>query len=364
MEKIIYVVDKKGSALHTAATSRVTLSDGKILIANEYKSPHHLLEVICKEKKGIVLFCWRKALADIVSSRKSLKLYKQINNMFIFAFLIPDHMGLETGFERIENRLMQASDYYVVTSKILFDEYSARYPTQPPMAIFHDLPNTQLIEEIRQKFQKKDNNKIRILWVGNSRWGHHQGYKDHKGLNGYIKPLQEFINKQKNNFSLEIIDSSTENLSQFETLKRIHDSDILIQVSRNEGTGLAILEAIGLETFVLTTKVGIAAEVFSDDDPQILFDKSVAGIFTKIEDQANCNSTKPLREKYEKYIENAKQENLVYFKKTQKLIAADSQRSNLIIYAFWFYRFIIVKFNTVYSSFIRRKFLRYHKKHS
>jgi hypothetical protein len=46
MKKMIYVVDKKKSALHTAASARVTITGGKILIANEFRSPIELLESI------------------------------------------------------------------------------------------------------------------------------------------------------------------------------------------------------------------------------------------------------------------------------------------------------------------------------
>ena len=50
MEKIIYIVDKKNSALHIAATTRVYLAGGKVLIANEYRSPLQLLKRINEEK--------------------------------------------------------------------------------------------------------------------------------------------------------------------------------------------------------------------------------------------------------------------------------------------------------------------------
>ena len=340
MEKIIYVVDKKNSALYTAASSRIALSGGTMLIANEYISPRHLLKDIHKEGGGIVLFCWRKVLGDIISLNRSLKIYKEFDDNFTFAFLIPDHMGLETKFENIEAKMINASEYYVVTSKLLFDLYSEKYPTKPPKTIYHDLPNLKLVEDVRKDFQKSKSQKTRIIWVGNSRWGQRQGYKDHKGLEKYVRPLKEHCEKYLNNLTVEIIDSSVNSLNQLETLRRIRDSDILIQVSKSEGTGIVILEAIGLETRVLTTKVGIADEFFSIDDYQILKDKSVQGILTNIGNLMNSTSTEALRRKFDEYVENARNENLISVYKSREFVKSNFSLLNFTVYGFWFYRFI------------------------
>ena len=343
MEKIIYVVDKRNSALYTAASSRIALSGGKMLIANEYISPRHLLKEIYKEGGAIVLFCWRKVLGDIITLNRSLKIYREFDNNFTFAFLIPDHVGLETKFENIEAKMINASEYYVVTSNLLFDQYTAKYPTRPPKNIYHDLPNLELIEDIRKTFQKRKSHKTKIIWVGNSRWGQRQGYKDHKGLEKYVRPLKEYCEKYLDNLTVEIIDSSVNNLSQIETLRRIRDSDILIQVSKSEGTGIVILEAIGLETRVLTTEVGITDEFFSIDDYQILKDKSVQGILTNIENLMNCTSTEILRKKYDEYVEKAWNENLVSADKSREFVKSNFSLLNCTVYGFWFYRFIYNK---------------------
>ena len=310
MNKMIFVVDKKNSALHTAASARVTITGGKILIANDFRSPIDLLEAIYKENNGIILFCWRKAFADVISLKTCVDLYEKMNNTFTFSFLVPDHMGLELKFKEIESQMISACDYYVVTSKILFDEYCKSYPKQTPVGILHDLPNIQLIEKIRYEFPKKINNKIKVIWVGNSKWGHRQGFKDHKGFEEYIKPLQSYITKNADNCTIEIIDSSSKYLDETETLRHVRDSDILIHVSKNEGTGLVILEALGLETNVITTKVGVVGELFKEEEIQVLSDIEVSDVYEKICLIVNSNSTKLMRNRYEKYIKQAKQENL------------------------------------------------------
>jgi hypothetical protein len=339
MKKMIYVVDKKKSALHTAASARVTITGGKILIANEFRSPIELLESIYKENNGIILFCWRKAFADIISLKTCVNLYEKMNNNFTFSFLVPDHMGLELNFKKIESKMISACDYYVVTSKILFDEYCKSYPEQTPIAILHDLPNIQLIEKIRNEFPKKIDTKIKVIWVGNSKWGHRQGFKDHKGFEEFIKPLQSYISKHADNCTIEIIDSNFKYLDETETLKHIRDSDILIQVSKNEGTGLVILEALGLETNVITTKVGIVGELFEEDEIQVLSNIEISDIYGKIYLIINSNSTKLMRSRYEKYIKQAKQEKLLFFNKPNKFISSSSIKQKFFIYFYWQYRY-------------------------
>ena len=346
MEKIIYVVDKKGSAIHIAASSRVALTGGRIFVANEYISPCRLLEDIYKEKSGIILFCWRKAFADIISLNTSIQLYNEIKNKFTFAFLIPDHIGLETEFEKTEERIIMVSDYYVVTSEILFNQYYEKYPAKPPKLVFHDLPNLKLIDDIRNEFSKSKNLKTKVIWVGNSKWGHRQGYIDHKGLVDYFKPLQNYCEINKLNFTFEIIDSSVKNLSQIETLKKIRDSDILLQISNNEGTGIVVLEAIALDTHVLTTKVGIAGELFSDSDYQLVFDKSVSGLITKIEQLLENGSLEYARKKYEEHIENARFENLTWVAKYKESIELTPIGTNFLVSVYWFYRYILNKFSS------------------
>lgn len=340
MEKIIYVVDKKNSALYTAALSRIALSGGKMLIANEYINPSHLLKDIYKEGGGIVLFCWRKVLGDIISLNRSLKIYKEFDENFTFAFLIPDHMGLETKFENIEAKMINASEYYVVTSKLLFDLYSEKYTTKSPKTIYHDLPNLKLIEDVRKDFQKSKSQKTKIIWVGNSKWGRRQGYKDHKGFEEYVKPLKEYCEKYLNNFTVEIIDSSVNSFNQQETLRHIRESDILIQVSKSEGTGMVILEAFGLETHVLTTNVGIAGEFFSEDDYHMINDKSIQGLINSLEYIVSNASTENERIGYEEYIDRVRSENLVAVTKSRKINEQTSMFFSIKICVYWLYRYM------------------------
>jgi glycosyltransferase involved in cell wall biosynthesis len=339
MANIIYIVDKKNSALHIAATTRVYFSGGKILIANEYRSTLQLLKRINEEKDGIILFCWRKALADIISLKRSIDLYKEIERKFTLVFLIPDHMGLEKNFGSTEAKMINACDYYVVTSQILFNEYCAKYPSKPPKMIFHDLPNVQLISEVRNKFPKKNYNKIRIIWVGNSMWGQRQGYNDHKGYVSVISQLKSDIAKHGDCCDLVVIDSATNYLPQYQVLKCIRDSDILLQTSRNEGTGLPIIEALGLGTEVISNRVGVANEILYES--QILDNFDIEKLHENIHASSNLGNQENLIEQYDSYISNSVKESLVFFDSIKSLPTDYFIKQKIIIKLYWIYRYML-----------------------
>jgi glycosyltransferase involved in cell wall biosynthesis len=61
-----------------------------------------------------------------------------------------------------------------------------------------------------------------------------------------------------------VIDSSIAYLDNHRVLEKIQAADVLIQTSASEGTGLPVIEAAGLGTLVITTRVGIAPEIFNE----------------------------------------------------------------------------------------------------
>jgi len=350
MGKIIYIVDKKGSAIHTAALSRVSLLGGKVYIANEYMSPQILLKNILKENSGIVLFAWRKALADSIYLKSARNYYNKLDSKFVIVFLIPDHLGLDDKKQGIELAMINAVDYYLVTSQILLYKYRDRYVDNPPKGILHDLPNLIAIDQIKKNIPKIKGVKHKIIWVGNSRWGVRQGAKDHKGLADTIVPLNEIIKQHNNCVDFEIVDSRKRFIKHKDVLKKIRTSDLLIQVSKSEGTGLPLLEAIGLETSVLSTDVGVAKEILSD--PQYFIDSfdDVEEIHNKVHQLLEKRSTFILSDNYNKYIDSILKEELVPLKKNNIMPFYASTKNRIKIRLFWYYRY----FNNLTSKIFNK----------
>jgi glycosyltransferase involved in cell wall biosynthesis len=65
-------------------------------------------------------------------------------------------------------------------------------------------------------------------------------------------------------------------------LQKIAESEILIQASVHEGTGLPLLEAIGVGTIPITSDVGIASEVLTGDLEHLIVDRKEESFEFKI----------------------------------------------------------------------------------
>jgi hypothetical protein len=339
MNNVLFVVDKKNSALYTAALERAKSIGGQVIVANDFANPTQLLKKLVNFEPAIILFCWRRALMDCINLKFSRKIYEQIDSKHVIVFLVPDHLGTEGAFTKEELEIIKASDYYVVTSKLLFDIYAKSFDKNPPLKVFHDLPNIETIVKIKNEIRRSITTKPKVIWIGNSKWGKRQGMKDHKGLENIIRPLQSLFAEHDNCLDLEIIDSEKKFIPHKEVLGKIRASDLLIQVSRSEGTGLPVLEALGLETKVLTPMIGIAGELFEYKNEFILHDLDVNLIHEKIHSLVNKDLEETMREIYERYIVNSLQEKLVFLKRSKHLPNLKSLKSRLRIRLYWIYRY-------------------------
>lgn len=260
-QRIGIVVDSEHSALGTAAISRSKLLNAEVIFALDFQSPEKLLKRLLSKNLDLVLFSWRQSLIDIlnVSSTSNLNLFQKKSLLVV---LIPDHLGESESFHRDEIRLLKYVDYYLVTSQKLFDFYSLLPDIPKPAGIFHDIPNVELIRQVREKALVKRQNQA--VWVGNSKWGHRQGFRDHKGFNTIVQPLRSIFSRHSHCTSLVTIDSAIDRKSNMETLQIIQESGVLLQTSRSEGTGLPVLEALGLGTTPISSDVGIAKEILGN----------------------------------------------------------------------------------------------------
>jgi glycosyltransferase involved in cell wall biosynthesis len=150
----------------------------------------------------------------------------------------------------------------MVTSAILFELYSNLTDTPKPIAIWHDIPNVNLIRLVRAENQKMKTSQA--TWVGNSKWGINQGFTDHKGFTTVIQPLMRHFESHLGCTKIQVIDSAMGRKSNIDVLRTIRNSSFLLQCSTSEGTGLPVLEALGLGVTPITTDVGVAREVLGN----------------------------------------------------------------------------------------------------
>lgn len=268
-QKWLIVVDSLNSAIGIAAKNRFGLETHQITSVNEHVSFKSLMKYIGESDADAVLFAWKNSLLSALYSKKlNLEFQKATSSKLVFLSIV-DHIKIEN--QELEQELFGLVDFYFVSSLRLLNEYSGLAHIPNPIGMLHDLPNHELIQSLLNSNLDKVPNSV--IWVGNSRWGIRQGYKDHKGYKKIIVPLFAEL-ELKHNFQCTVVDSATKRIPNYKVLEMIARSEILIQASQSEGTGLPVLEAIGLGTTVLTTEVGIVEEfqfpkrnIFSLDEP-------------------------------------------------------------------------------------------------
>lgn len=275
--KTLFVVDTPSSALHTSAYEWSKVIEGEILSATNYYSLKHLLRDISSKKPELVIFSWRQLLDLVFLSPSNLELFKTLTADSQILALIADHSAEDSSRFEKDNRLAQVGVGLVPVTNRLFDFYTSR--DLHPFGILPDRPDINLIRSVRSECKSKVPNSI--IWVGNSKWGKRHGFVDHKGLNLKYRPFLKLAQSSGIQFVSVIIDSASQRKTQQEVLRNLASSEVLIVTSTSEGTGLPILEALGVGTNVLTTDVGVVREfpavkiVAADAEPREYLDAFV-----------------------------------------------------------------------------------------
>lgn len=335
--RIAYVVDARFSALGIAAQSRAQINaDITIVEALAYRTPRSLAHALIEGNYDLVLFSWRFLAHELLGFRHLRNQIIKLRSQSSIAIVIPDHMGELPELRVREDDLIQQIDYFLVTNKLLYSEYSARYP-EKCRGILHDIPN---IDDIRRERSQKLKKSKNIIWVGNSRWGERLGFKDYKRYSRVVLPLVARFHE------IKIIDSAQNRLNNQEVLREIHRSLALIQCSTKEGTGLPLLEAAGLGVIPISTKVGVAEEILVGKLKPLMVDPSVDD-FCQAITWANENLDwlpQVLIQNFELYCERAFAEEMYFEDKTSRYFSENISKGLNLSFLKWIFRFYKHKF--------------------
>lgn len=335
--KFIFVVDKKNSALWNSAIVKSRDIDGIVVAASSFISLNSLIKWLMKQKIENVLFSWRKPLIDLLDSKQLY--YKLISTKKIF-LLIPDYTGLRNDKFKTESCLLSMCHGHFVTNSELARLYKEFFPINVLPGVLHDLPDFLKIDKVLASIPIKPTNyPKKVIWVGNSRWGSRQGYKDHKGFKSCILPLRKIFESHNNCFELEIIDSATKPKSHLQTLESIRKSDFLLQTSISEGSGIPILEALAMKTICLTTPVGVANEIFKEPNSMNLISRDAEYIHERLHKLQFTSFDSILSGVYENYISSITKDEL----NNSMLRNPAIQKSvipNPLNHIFWFLRYM------------------------
>jgi glycosyltransferase involved in cell wall biosynthesis len=263
MKKWAIVVDRLDSGLGIAAVSRAQADSSiDVIAALDFPFISGLIKRLEDTKYQTILFSWRYLLSEITKDVLVVKRLNTLRSDTRIGVLIPDYQGLSLEQDSLTQKeifLLQHVDFYHVTNIDLAKKYMRLLPNIEFAGTFHDLPSLKSIRSVRDFKLPADDYKL--IWVGNSKWGNRSGFTDHKGLDRIVKPLQVLLECDPKPYRLEIIDSANHKLDNDEVLERIARSSYLILCSEHEGTGLPVLEALGLGTKVISTNVGITPEL-------------------------------------------------------------------------------------------------------
>jgi hypothetical protein len=311
MKKIAIIVDRMDSGLGIAANGRAEVDKRiSVIPALSFSSPERLLKRLEIEEYDDVIFSWRYLLLEIFADSKLNARLSDLRNYTQIGILIPDYQGFSNNGVELnyrEDSLLERVDYFHVTNFDLEQRYLRTNHCNKYSGVLHDLT---AIQDILATRRLNLNRRKKILWIGNSKWGTRSGYVDYKGYIRVIQPIIKNLSDKSSEYEVEIVDLARKKLSHKCVLHKIATSEILLVASDYEGTGLPILEAIGLGTYVISTNVGIAPEILIDSRVGIILNQDPSEFLSVIvgfEYQANDQITEEL---FHDYVSRAMTENI------------------------------------------------------
>jgi glycosyltransferase involved in cell wall biosynthesis len=303
-ERSVIIVDSHVSALALAARQRATVLGADVIYASDFISPYRLLRKLEFQRYTRILIAWREFLIAGLHSNRFRLTYERILTCASVQVLIPDYLGLDERFREVERLLLESVHGYWVTCKDLGILYTKTFGV-PPEGILHDLPDVESIRSLRSLKRQ-----LRVIWVGSSLWGKRKGLHDHKGFTSIVEPLRELCERRWPDLEFQFIDSSRRRLPHQETLRQIASSEILIQCSESEGTGLPLLEAMGTGTSVITTRVGVAPEILQGGLERWMVPRTPHAFEVAMEELLQSGDRDSLIKAFESYIDQVKNESI------------------------------------------------------
>jgi glycosyltransferase involved in cell wall biosynthesis len=275
--KVLWVLDEESSALSISARSR-NFEHSQFIYSVDCFSVGGLAQKILYSGADIVVFSWRQALRDILSSRRASKMMSSFPMEKKIVILIPDYLDSDSASLAADYQLFLAVDAVLTTNQELLNLYSKELGQRILVQKLFDTVAPSLAFVVEANYPKV---RDQVVWVGNSKWGHRLGIRDHKGFHQIVMPLASMCEAFGCGHSYVFIDSSKERLPHQMVLDIIAKSEYLIQASVSEGTGMPVLESLMFKTVPITTSVGVAPEVL-DGELSFLISQANAKDFFEI----------------------------------------------------------------------------------
>ena len=296
LPKIALIADVENWAFHNYAKQIVkNLSefyDFEIFFHDNYKD----IELLMFEVKNfdLIHFFWRDALFSFLSpqvrdsfSKKGMDFNDFIYNTVVEANIttsIYDHLLLTES--QIQERIILfnvLSIGYTTVSQRLFKLYSSFSAYPKPFEAVEDGVDLDFFKPRNLSRLSETEREIVIGWVGYSKWGG-DGI-DHKGLETIIKPAIAELQAEGYKIRGFYADRHERWIPHSEMNDYYNSIDIYVCASNIEGTPNPALESMACGLPVISTDVGIIAELFGTlQQNYILPTRSIEALKEKLRD--------------------------------------------------------------------------------
>ncbi len=269
MKKIALIVDKVAWAYYNNACSiKKYLSKyyDIDIIPSSYLDDNLLRILLLVQDYDLVHFFWRYQLnlnnpaflwdLEMSGITKEDFIYRYLNQNKI-STAVYDHLFLDEDFD-ITQTIFKYIKYYSVSSNILKNIYDNLDIKYKPTTVLTDGVNLDLFyPKNLERFENISKRTIKIGWVGNSKWA---GNEDCKGLKTLLIPVIEKLKKDGFNVEGSFADSQESFIPHDKMVDYYANIDILVCVSKIEGTPNPVLEALACGVPIVSTDVGIVRE--------------------------------------------------------------------------------------------------------
>jgi MoaA/NifB/PqqE/SkfB family radical SAM enzyme/GT2 family glycosyltransferase len=184
-----------------------------------------------------------------------------------------DHLFLDQeGIARHERIFTELANRYYVSSERLAKIYEAIPSVPDPSATLPDGVDLSLFRpKGLDRFATIATRPIRVGWVGHSGWA--ATLEDFKGVESILKPALQQLQQEGYPLAADFADRK----EQFRPHARMPEYyagiDLLICVSKIEGTPNPVLEAMACGVPIITTDVGIVPQVFGPKQKSFILEE-------------------------------------------------------------------------------------------
>lgn len=227
----------------------------------------------------ILHFFWRDTINNVLPIYSPKFQCGEYKNKII-STAVYDHFFLSKK-EIIERRDLFNKTSYYVCSERLKQIYNDIRIYKKPIMVIEDGVDPDLFYPInRYRLRDKEKAPLVIGWVGNSQW---QLPYDLKGLKTFIKPAVKQLSESGYSIQGIYCDRNKGYIPHNEMVNYYSKIDILVCMSKTEGTPNPVLEAMACGVPIISTDVGIIPQVFGKKQKEfILEDLSIESLINSI----------------------------------------------------------------------------------